>query len=135
MATVFLDKKGVILVNFFLRRTTLNCDCYIQTLRSLNAHICQVCITKRCQKCCFSMTKAGHIQVCSSLKPSLNLDGQCSCTHFTVLTLYHESTSEGPNCSSLILVPLSMYCASHFTPLGIILLGITMSAVKGRLKV
>jgi len=32
------------------------------------------------------------------------------------------------------VTPISMYSESHFSPLGIILLGITVSAVKGRLK-
>ena len=32
------------------------------------------------------------------------------------------------------ITPLSMYSESHFSPLGIILLGITVSAVKGSLK-
>jgi hypothetical protein len=53
MATVFLDEEVVTLVNFLRRRTTVNFDCYTQTLRSLNAHVCQACLTKTARSVAF----------------------------------------------------------------------------------
>jgi hypothetical protein len=37
MVAVFWDEKGVIFVSFLPRRTTVNSNCYIEALRSLNA--------------------------------------------------------------------------------------------------
>jgi hypothetical protein len=37
--TVFWDEKGVIFMNFLPRRTTVNSDQYIETLRSLNDNL------------------------------------------------------------------------------------------------
>ena len=39
MITVLWYEKGVILMNFLRKRTTLNCDQYIEILRSLNANL------------------------------------------------------------------------------------------------
>ena len=50
VVAAFRMRKGVILVHFLPRGTTVNSDCCIETLRSLNA-------------CCF-MTMLGCTQMC-----------------------------------------------------------------------
>jgi hypothetical protein len=43
MATVFWVEQGIIiLLKFLARGTTVNSDHYNETIRSLNAHLCQV---------------------------------------------------------------------------------------------
>jgi hypothetical protein len=41
-------------------------------------------------KHCSSMTSLGHVQVCTPLRPSSILDGQCCHTHPTTLNLHHD---------------------------------------------
>jgi hypothetical protein len=38
----------------------------------------------------FCLTSSGHTQICAPLRPSQNLDGQCSYTHITALTPNHN---------------------------------------------
>jgi hypothetical protein len=47
MVTNFWNGKGFILKNFFLRRTTVNSDCYTETIRSLHACFCCLCPTRK----------------------------------------------------------------------------------------
>jgi hypothetical protein len=47
LAAALWNEEYVFLVNFLPGRSTLNSDCYIQTLRSLNACLCWVCPTRK----------------------------------------------------------------------------------------
>jgi len=42
MATNILDEKGVILATFLPRRATVILDCYPETLRYFNVHLCPI---------------------------------------------------------------------------------------------
>jgi hypothetical protein len=65
----------------------VNSDHYIGMLRSSNNFLWYV-PQEKCMICCSSMTLLGQIQICTPLRQSQSLDGQCSFLCPTVLTLH-----------------------------------------------
>jgi hypothetical protein len=72
------------------RGTTLNADHCIETIRSLNACLCQVHPARKMSEVFHIHNNASCTQVCASQRPSQILDGQCCHINPTVLTSHHH---------------------------------------------
>ena len=66
---ILQEEKGIVLMNLLPRGITVNSKHYIETLRSLSAHVCCVCPQEKCLKFCLFMTMLGCTQVCIPQRP------------------------------------------------------------------
>ena len=113
MATVFMDQKGVILVNYLpWYRNTKNSECLPapcsphqeNATNPLNVKLNPIChmltllgahhillISRIRVKCCFPMTLPGHTQVHPTETTTKYLDDRCCHLRPTVLTSHHQT--------------------------------------------
>jgi hypothetical protein len=105
---VFWDEKGVILVNFLPRGTTVNSDRYIKTPRNPNTHLCQVRPTRKMSEV---------LLLCHSTRPSQSLDGQCCHIHHSpdfAPSDYHLFCPSKKNSLRGHITPMMRHCRTVF---------------------
>ncbi|GFT70603.1 hypothetical protein TNCV_1060051 [Trichonephila clavipes] len=87
MASIFWDRKGVLLCEFMPRGTTINADRYCETLNKLRA--CNSEQEKRNadkRECVFTMTTPDRTPPIEPQPSSKDLDGKWCLTHPTAQT-------------------------------------------------
>lgn len=68
-------------------KTIVKSHYYNGTIRGLNIWFDQVCHTQKHHKC---FSTPDHTQVCTPLRLSQKVNGQCFCTYHTVLNICHQ---------------------------------------------
>jgi len=63
----FLDKNGVILKNFLFKEVRVKSECFTETLKSLNAWLHPVCLTRKTSEVLLTRDNArSHASVCTT---------------------------------------------------------------------